>query len=256
VVAASSLALSPLAIGRSSSTSSMSARRRVSSLGTTGSSDDLAGAQPQQLAVRMRHQSSPLASPTFQHGKSLDQSGSAFGTPNSTGSGNAYPGPAHRAQVYAGRGLGNSEYPEIDLGGTTLYPHGIIASRRSSATQRRRLIAFGVIVLALSLLMWFSIYQRHSIWGSMDSEKIPETEQRPWLILAMVLTFLGVAAVYAGITLKRDEEETRVRVVQGDAVLGMIAEQGARDQTPEYTEPTTPQRAWAIKALSEVNDRI
>jgi hypothetical protein len=49
----------------------------------------------------------------------------------------------------------------------------------SRKKQRNRLIAFGSVVLALNVLLWFSVYQRHSIFGPQENADAPK---QPWML--------------------------------------------------------------------------
>lgn len=125
-----------------------------------------------------------------------------------------------------------------------------IASRRS---RKNRLFTFGVLITALSSLLWFSVYNRHASLGLSDDEETT-IKRGPWLILALVLFLLGLAALAAGLQLKREEDRLKLRILRGDAELGILAEHDESMET-SYTEPTTPQKIWAQKALSEL-DRL
>lgn len=205
---------------------SLSARKRSSAMNLAnrqGSFDD---------DHRLRYTStasstnSPLTSPTFQQTKTLPDSGS----------------PVHRAIIADNRML--MEHPPIDI------RPGVLNTKRSAESQRNRLIGFGTITIALSSLLWFSVYQRHTVLGSPDEEE--ESDRRPWVILGAILSFLEVASICAGVAIRKEEEQNRVRVVRGDSILGMIAEQD-KSISIDCSEPTTPQRVWAMKAISEMD---
>jgi hypothetical protein len=53
---------------------------------------------------------------------------------------------------------------------------------------------------------------------------------------------------------KKEDDETRIRVVHGDSILGLVADQDGSVST-DHIEPTSPQRSWAIKTISEM-DRL
>jgi hypothetical protein len=155
------------------------------------------------------------------------------------------------------------ETPTIEL----VRPHviGLPISRNSRnqiIIQRHRLVVFGSVTIGVSFLLWFSVYHRHGLYGPQDVNDVSEEEEEenqfssrdPWIILSVVVSFLGIAACYAGLIVKKEEDSNRVRVVRGDSVLGMVAAQGERSNSPT-TEPTTPQRVWAIKAIAEM-DRL
>ena len=149
--------------------------------------------------------------------------------------------------------------PQLDIpsGESSVYGRPVVLPLQSNpnvAARRRRLVSFGTIILALSSYLWFSVYQRHSYLGFTDDED-SFAKRGPWMILALVLLFLGFAAICAGISIRNAEEESRVRVVRGDSVLGMIAEHDRSAHGWDYTEPTTPQRVWAVKAIAEM-DRL
>ena len=122
-------------------------------------------------------------------------------------------------------------------------------SQVSPSSRRNRLILFGSLILVLAALLWFSVYQRHNIWSPLHGNR------SPWIILGIVVTFLGTAACCAGAAVKKEEDSQAVRVVRGDSILGMVAESAENHGEDDYIEPTTPQRIWAMKAISEL-DRL
>jgi hypothetical protein len=124
-----------------------------------------------------------------------------------------------------------------------------LGSRRRAQVKSGRLVSFGTIIIALAALLWFSVYERHSYLG-LDDDEAATAKRGPFFIVAVSLMFLGLAALCAGVSIQREEEEHRVRVVRGDSVLGMIAQH--ETSGTEHVEPTTPQRMWAMKAVAEL----
>jgi hypothetical protein len=227
-------------------------RKRQSALGimtATRASPgvNMIGGETDSQQPRMRYMSastSPVTSPTFSNTKTFDTS-------------LASPTGANRSYIFGEPPILVNSRP-VPVSGSTTHSSivGILATRKNAATQRNRLVGFGVIVISMSALLWFSVYQRHSVIDANPVEDTVIPAKGPWLIVSIVLSFLGIAAICAGFAIKKEEEQTRVRVVRGDSVLEMIAEHDRSNASIDSQgEPTTPQRLWAEKAIAEM-DRL
>lgn len=134
-------------------------------------------------------------------------------------------------------------------------PQLVVSAAAGGAKDiKARLAVFGTGILVLAALLWFSVLTTHSVLGESKQEQMNSPPPSPWVLLAIVVTFLGTAACCSSFATSINDRQDHVKVVSGDSVLGSFVERVRTDSLEKF-EPTTLQRAWAARAISEM-DRL